>query len=284
MLSQRNAGGSTVEIWTILGSAVGGGICAGLGVLLSYAFPKRWRGAAAAALAALGVVAGGALGRYAVTYWPGALEQSQATAEAGLLKDPIAGPVFQAWKDVDPAAYNEFMRSMLRNATSGKDMEALINEAREKAMAQVNLAKLSDSDIVEMARVTADQLHELRSTHPQSCVGIMHGKPLGDMRPHLSKEVAQREAMLLAAAFRASKSPVGASLSASEMDQQLAEVLAPLQAEYGADVALLGPSADAKGKEVRVCEIGAALFNAIAAEPPSDAAKLMRALLSSSSQ
>lgn len=260
-----------MDWYGILGTAIGGGIGAGLSGVVARAFPEKMRATAGAVL----VVALATGGAYVARHF---FSGADAQIERALMSDPTARPLMEAWREGDPQSFAALTSDLARNARTKSQIE-LIDLAREHffQMAQQRLIYLDDADLAALIKVGRDQFRELKVASPQSCPAMFHGLPMGDVRPALSDALVAREHAVLIAALRADAQP-GPVFTQGQFVAVTQQIYDATAARVGEDIALLDPSADVAGAEARMCEVAEAFFDQIAALPQADAATMMRSL------
>jgi hypothetical protein len=131
---------------------------------------------------------------------------------------------------------------------------------------------------VAIIRLARDQMLELRTSRPNVCQPLFHGGAFGDITPYLSDEIRAREFSLLASAFRTDPAVSREVLSGAELAAANEAIIAATRAEVGDDIALLAPDASVRGREVRMCEVAASLYEHMQSLPEAEAARHWRGL------
>jgi hypothetical protein len=268
-----------MDTQTILIAALGGGIGGALGALIGFGLgqlaPQKWRRgvetACALALALIGA-------RVAPMIAGPTLAGENASIERQLLTDANFGAMANAWKQNDAASFDAFIVGVSQ-ASSG-NVAFAVEQARAEliAAARPRVANLSDAHLVEIIRLARDQMRELKSAHPIVCYPLFQGRRFGDISRYLSADLRQREMDLLTEAFRADPSAARPALSEAELATSINEVVVRTRAQFGEDIALIAPDAQVEGREPRVCDAAAALYDQMLAMPEPQAAALMRGL------
>jgi hypothetical protein len=270
-----------MDMHGVLIAAVGGGIGGALGALIGFGIgrvlPHKWRrGVETLCAVALAVVGA----RLAPMVAGPAQTQNPASIEAQVLADPVAGEMAGAWKQSDPVSFQAFIARLNAAMQSGGAAAAIeLVRADLIAAARPRLGALSDAELVELIRVSRDQMRELRTAHPIVCHPLFHGRAFGDVTPYLSEGLRQRELALLTAAFRADLAAPRATLSGDALNAAIDRVVAATRASFGEDIALIAPDASIEDREPRVCEAAAALYDQMQKLPEAEAAGLMRGLV-----
>lgn len=263
----------------ILIAALGGGIGGGLGALVGFGLgriaPQKWRRGiettCAIALALIGA-------RVAPLIAGGPTVTDHPTIERQLLNDADFGAMASAWKESDPASFSAFISRV--SSASGGNLAVAVEQSRAELIAasRPRVAHLSDAHLVEVIRLARDQMRELKTSHPIVCYPLFQGRRFGDISPYLSADLRQRELDLLTEAFRADPNAVHPLLSEAELAASINEVVVRTRAQFGEDIALIAPDAQVEGREPRVCDAAAALYDQMLAMPEPQAAALMRGL------
>lgn len=263
----------------ILIAALGGGIGGGLGALIGFGLgrlaPKNWRRGietvCAIALALIGA-------RIAPMIGAPATVTDNPTIERQLLVDADFGAMATAWKESDPATFGAFIDRI--SSASGGNLATAIEQGRAELIAasRPRVANLSDAHLMDVIRLARDQMRELKTSHPIVCYPLFQGQRFGDISPYLSEGLRQREMDLLTAAFQADPNATHPRLSQAELATSINEVVVRTRAAFGEDIALIAPDAQVEGREPRVCEAAAALYDQMLSMPEPQAAALMRGL------
>lgn len=267
-----------MDMNSVLLAAIGGGAGGALGGALAglLARPlsvdwRRW-------IVIFGVVAGAVIGGRFAPMVLAARTPSAGDVEAALLADPGIGQMASAWRARDPQSFTAFAQRLAPAAQGGP--AAAIEQARAElsAAARPLLVHLGDAQLVEMIRMSRDQMRELAQTHPVACHPLFHGRRFGDITPYLSADIRAREIALLTAAFSADENVGRATLEGAALSDSINRVVESVRADFGEDIALIAPDAQVEGREQRVCEAAAAVYDRMQALPENEAAALMRGL------
>jgi hypothetical protein len=252
-----------------LGGALGGLLGAGVGVLL----PQAWRRATGSIFAIVFAIVGA---RIAPMWSP---LPEPAAVEAEILAQPEIRELALAWRESDPVSFASFVESV-RAAARGGGYEAAVNQGRAQLIAasRQRFAFLDDAQTVAIVRLARDQMLELRASRPQVCQPLFHGGDFGDITPFLSEEIRAREISLLASAFRADPTVPREMLTDDALVAANDAVLAAMRAQVGDDIGLLAPDASISGREARMCEVAAALYDQLLSLPEPEAARHWRGL------
>jgi hypothetical protein len=263
----------------ILIAALGGGIGGGLGALVGFGIGRLAPPKSRRIIETLCAVAFAVIGARVAPMIAAPKPVSDNPAiERQLLGDENFGAMATAWKESDPSSFAAFIDRV--SSASGGNLAAAIEQGRGEliAAARPRVAHLSDAHLVEIIRISRDQMRELKTSHPIVCYPLFQGRRFGDISPYLSEGVRQREMNVLTEAFRADPNTVHPVLSQAELATSVNEVVVRTRAKFGEDIALIAPDAQVEGREPRVCDAAAALYDEMLAMPEPQAAALMRGL------
>ena len=265
-------------LMAVLGGGAGGALGGLIAGLLARPLSVDWR----RWIVIAGVVACSLIGARLAPIVAHALNPAPAIAsiETELQADPALGPMLAAWRARDPASYAAFIARVSEGVVGAARRPAAIERARVELIAasRPRLAYLDDASQVEMIRLARDQMRELAASHPIACHPLFHGRRFGDIAPYFSEDLRQREMTLLTEAFRADPASPRAALQGEALNATIAAVVNDTRATFGEDIALIAPDAAIEGREPRVCEAAAALYDQMQALPEPQAAALMRGL------
>ncbi|MDX2274406.1 MAG: hypothetical protein NW206_03060 [Hyphomonadaceae bacterium] len=258
-----------------LGVGIGGGVGALIGKGLARLAPQGWRRGVEIGCAVVLAVIGA---RVAVMIAGPPSAGANPSIERQLLNDPTFGPMASAWRETDPASFDVYLGRVA--SAAGGNRAAAIEQARAELMeaARPRIPNLSDAQLVEVIRLARDQMRELKASHPIVCYPLFQGRRFGDISPYLSQALIQRETNLLTAAFRANPNAQQPALAEAELVAEINDLVARTRAQFGEDIALIAPDAQVEGREPRVCDAAAALYDQMLAMPEPQAAALMRGL------
>ena len=259
-----------------LGGAIGGALGAVIGFALGRVAPAKWRRGIEIGCAVLFAAIGGKL----APMLAGPSQHAPANIERDLLADAQFGELAGAWRAADPASFNAFI-TRISQAGAGTDRAILIEQGRAelRAAAIPRLGYLDDASLVEMLRLSRDQMLELRTRHPVACHPLFHNRGFGDISPYVSPDTQARERDLAVAAFRADANTPRVTLEGDALNGVIDVVVEQTRADFGEDIALIAPDANVEGREARACEAIAALYDHVQRLPEAQAAALMRGLL-----
>lgn len=268
-------------IMAALGGAIGGGLGVLVGVGAGRLAPESWRRNIEVGF----VVLLGALGARFAPMVAGPQQQDPANIERELLADDTFGSMAAAWRESDPASFNAFL-ARTSAGMNGSNRAAAIEQGRAelRSVALPRLRNLSDADLVELIRLSRDQMRELQTSHPVACHPLFHGRRFGDITPYLSEGVRAREIALLTAAFRADPNAPHPALEGDALNAAINALVQSTRTQFGEEIALIAPDANIEGHEPRVCEAAAALYDEMQKLPRGQAAGLMRGLMAISAQ
>lgn len=273
-----------MDLQGILIAALGGGIGGGVGALLGFGLgrlaPQSWRRGLEMGCAVALALAGAKVA--AMVAGPNPAADAPAI-ERQLLNDENFGQLASAWKEGDPQSFAAFV-ARIQN-TSGGNAASAIERGRAELIeaARPRVRNLNDAELMEVIRLARDQMRELKASHPVVCYPLFQGRRFGDISGYLSADLRQREMALLTAAFRADPNAQRPALAEQELVTSINELVVRTRAQFGEDIALIAPDAQVEGREPRVCEAAAALYDQMLAMPEPQAAALMRGLSALSS-
>jgi len=196
----------------------------------------------------------------------------------------LQAPLFRALEQHEPATYQIVRATMIEGIEAHRPMSEVAAATRPiiGQAAQKYLAKADDQALVDVVRATVDEIEQAARKDPAVAYGIMYP---GAAPRYVIGEFVDEKTLEAEVAATARLIETGARNAASPQDdaaaaKTLREIAGELEKTYGEDVKLLDggwrPGVDKK----KVCEVRVAMYRAILALPPRDAAQVLRLILS----
>jgi GYF domain 2 len=204
---------------------------------------------------------------------------------AAIERQLLAGPKMrwlQILQEKQPQSYAQFMDALLVRLEKREPLEDSINYLRKSFVEPIfsaNAPYLDDEAMLRYISLIADQMDAFAQKNPALCVRLLHGRPVGDVRPYLPESLQAQELRLLEDALLADKTKQRRWYTQAEQMKLMQGIVARLSQQHGDRVQLINPATPAEGRERDACTIGIALFREIAALPAPNSAALMRSLL-----
>jgi len=239
------------------------------------------------AIAAIGLVAMvvvGVLAKLATDKVLGGLfatKVDRAQVEQQLLGNPKM-KWLQILQEKQPQSYAQFMDALLTRLEKREPLDDSINYLRKSFVEPIfsaNAPYLDDEAMVRYVSLIADQMEAFAQKNPALCVRLLHGRPVGDVRPYLTEALQVQELKLLEDALMADKTKQRRWYTQADQMKVMQGIVGRLSQQHGDRVQLINPATPTDGRERDACTIGIALFREIGALPTPNSAALMRSLL-----
>jgi hypothetical protein len=201
---------------------------------------------------------------------------------AGLEQELLQFDVFAALKEFEPETYATVLTALRDGVQRGRTEL----DVRQEVLPQVQkiyLAKLpyaSDEAVLAISELMLDEMAELRQKSGELCRDVLSEDPRRSARAagELSVAIRAREMTVAGAVIRSAASGTYGPRPGARFDAQLEQIVGELAEQWGEDVALLGEMDNPAADATKVCDVTMALFRAVLARPPAEAAQLLRTM------
>lgn len=192
-------------------------------------------------------------------------------------------PAFEAIKEHEPATYQQIRAEMLRAVRGGADRANVTAKIRAHTSEIVSkyIPRASDKALTDYIAVTVEEIRQLAAKSPEEGVKFLFPAPgeSVDLVRYVDAQTRQRDLSALGELIRTGAASPPRPIDQARAQQLLDQALAQLRSKYGDSVAALAaPRAPGTDKKM-VCDMAADLYAFILEMPSSDAALVLRSML-----
>jgi hypothetical protein len=192
-------------------------------------------------------------------------------------------PVYAAIREADPDTFNSIRHEIIGGLASGKTFPEAIIGARVHVTRMVRKFSryASNESLIEMAKLTTEEIGILNSTNPDICYAFvnMGTNPIGiDPKKYFSPELRQREFNVIEMLVRSAHADPRPVPTQQEVLQQLQQVFARLRSKHGDKMDALNTPTTKRSDYQAYCAINADFLAEIVNLGPDQGGKLMRYL------
>lgn len=213
------------------------------------------------------------------TSFPPPPHETTASLRERLLAQKTFGPFLRTIQQKEPDLFDQIVQSVQQGFREGASDDQ-ISRSTQALISNRLLPRqgyLPDADLMATANHFVALMRQYSKTDPATCIALLQGRPLGDVRAYATPQLLQEGSELLQKLVGISPHPITLP-SVSEVNAIMDKAIAAVRPKYGDQIRLGDLTQPHTEGEMRTsCNINADLFGYIAAMSHADSIGFFRA-------
>jgi hypothetical protein len=282
-----------------LNGAVFGAIGGGLGGVLSFFFerffkrtiPQSWK----VGTVSVGVCLGFLFGKVSEVGIGAVINPAQEAAYKEVVRPKIdrmyvvrslrnagdAGQLYRTLEEKEPATFDAIVQVLASKLRSDATQDEIIGLIRQQFIERISVPRmgyLRDDELLQLYGLLVDTMGALAISNPRQCLLMAQGKPFGDLRPYVGREILQREQPIMERLLETKPRQISL-LPKDELQEINKKVILALYNVYGNSIEVLDPAKQVAGQEKAACLMFKEYLRTILSLNRNEALALFRAML-----